>query len=54
MNSGRRPSHQNLDLRGTKKYKLYGQEFSLFFEALNVFDKKNPLNLGNNGASTTR
>jgi hypothetical protein len=49
VNSGRRPSHQRLDLKGRKRYKLYGQEFSLFFEALNVFDKRNPLNLGFNG-----
>ena len=50
VNSGSRPSHQNLDIRGTKKYKLYGQEFSLFFEAHNVFDKKNLRGLGTNGA----
>ncbi len=50
VNSGSRPSHQNLDIRGTKKYKLYGQEFSLFFEAHNVFDKKNLRGLGNYGA----
>ncbi len=50
VNSGSRPSHQNLDIRGTKKYKLYGQEFSLFFEAHNVFDKKNLRGLGAHGA----
>ena len=50
VNSGTRPSHQNLDIRGTKKYKLYGQEFSLFFEAHNVFDKKNLRGLGAYGA----
>jgi outer membrane receptor protein involved in Fe transport len=50
VNSGTRPSHQILDIRGTKKYKLYGQEFSLFFEAHNVFDKKNLRGLGTNGA----
>jgi len=50
VNSGRRPSHQNLDIRGTKKYKIYGQEFSLFFEAHNVFDKKNMRGLGNYGS----
>jgi len=50
VNSGRRPSHQNLDIRGTKKYTLYGQEFSLFFEAHNVFDKKNLRGLGAYGA----
>ena len=50
VNSGRRPSHQNLDIRGTKKYQLYGQEFSLFFEAHNVFDKKNMRGLGANGS----
>jgi len=50
VNSGSRPSHQNLDIRGTKKYKLYGQEFSLFFEAHNVFDKKNLRGLGAYGA----
>ena len=50
VNSGRRPSHQKLDLKGRKRYRLYGQEFSLFFEALNVFDKKNPLNLGTRGS----
>ncbi|MCK4408549.1 MAG: TonB-dependent receptor [Candidatus Eisenbacteria sp.] len=44
--SGRRPSHQLLNLKGRKRYKLYGQEFSLFFEAMNVFDKRNPLTLG--------
>ena len=46
VNSGRRPSHQLLNLKGRKRYKLYGQEFSLFFEAMNVFDKRNPLTLG--------
>jgi len=46
VNSGRRPSHQVLDVKGRKRYKLYGQEFSLFFEAINVFDKKNDLTLG--------
>ena len=46
VNSGQRPSHQKLDLKGRKRYRLYGQEFSLFFEAMNVFDKRNPLNLG--------
>ena len=50
VNSGSRPSHQNVDIRGTKKYKLYGQEFSLFFEAHNVFDKKNLRGLGAYGA----
>jgi len=50
VNSGSRPSHQNLDIRGTKKYKLYDQEFSLFFEAHNVFDKKNLRGLGAYGA----
>jgi outer membrane receptor protein involved in Fe transport len=50
VNSGRLPSHQILNLRGTKKYKLYGQEFRLFFEALNVFDKKNIVQLGTYGA----
>ncbi|MBD3349093.1 MAG: TonB-dependent receptor plug domain-containing protein [Candidatus Eisenbacteria bacterium] len=50
INSGRLPSHQLLNLRGTKKYKLYGQEFRLFFEALNVFDKKNVRRLGYYGA----
>jgi len=50
VNSGRLPSHQLLHIRGTKKYKLYGQEFSLFFEAVNVFDKKNISWLGNYGA----
>ena len=37
-------------IRGTKKYKLYNQEFSLFFEAHNVFDKKNLRGLGAYGA----
>jgi outer membrane receptor protein involved in Fe transport len=46
VNSGSRPSHQVLNIRGTKKYTLYGQEFSLFFEAHNVFDKKNLAGLG--------
>ncbi len=50
VNSGRKPSHQILNLRGTKKYQLYGQEFRLFFEALNVFDKRNILRLGTYGA----
>ncbi len=50
MNSGRVPSHSILTLKGTKKYKLYGQEFRLFFEALNVFDKKNVRRLGTYGA----
>jgi len=50
VNSGRLPSHQLVNLRGTKKYKLYGQEFRLFFEALNVFDKKNIAGLGAYGA----
>lgn len=50
INSGRLPSHQILNLRGTKKYRLYGQEFRLFFEALNVFDKRNVAGLGNYGA----
>ena len=50
VNSARRPSHQTLDLKGRKRYELYGQEFSLFFEALNVFDKRNPLNLGFHGS----
>jgi type II secretory pathway pseudopilin PulG len=50
VNSGRLPSHQMLNLRGTKKYKLYGQEFRLFFEALNVFDKKEISTLGAYGA----
>jgi outer membrane receptor protein involved in Fe transport len=49
VNSGRRPSHQRLNLKGRKRYKLYGQEFSLFFEAMNVFDRKNLLSLGFNG-----
>jgi outer membrane receptor for ferrienterochelin and colicin len=46
INSGRLPSHQILNMRGTKKYRLYGQEFRLFFEALNVFDKRNVIGLG--------
>lgn len=50
INSGRLPSHQVLNLKGTKKYKFYGQEFRLFFEALNVFDKENIRGLGNYGA----
>ncbi len=50
VNSGRLPSHQVLNMRGTKKYKLYGQEFRLFFEALNVFDKRNVVRLGAYGA----
>jgi len=50
VNSGRLPSHTMVNLRGTKKYKLYGREFRLFFEALNVFDKKNVTGLGNYGA----
>jgi outer membrane receptor for ferrienterochelin and colicin len=50
MNSGRLPSHSILTLKGTKKYKLYGQEFRLFFEAVNVFDKKNVRRLGAYGA----
>ena len=50
VNSGSRPSHSVLNVRGTKKYKLYGQEFSLFFEAHNVFDKKNISGLGAYGA----
>lgn len=50
INSGRLPSHQILNLRGTKKYRLYGQEFRLFFEALNVFDKRNVAGLGMYGA----
>jgi outer membrane cobalamin receptor len=50
VNSGKRPSHQVLNIRGTKKYTLYGQEFSLFFEAHNVFDKKNLGGLGAYGA----
>ncbi len=50
VNSGRLPSHQILNLRGTKKYRLYGQEFRLFFEALNVFDKRNITRLGTYGA----
>jgi outer membrane receptor for ferrienterochelin and colicin len=50
VNSGSRPSHQVLNVRGTKKYTLYGQEFSLFFEAHNVFDKRNLTGLGAYGA----
>jgi outer membrane receptor for ferrienterochelin and colicin len=50
VNSGRRPSQQNVNLRGTKKYRLYGQEFRLFFEALNVFDKRNLRWLGAYGS----
>jgi outer membrane receptor for ferrienterochelin and colicin len=50
VNSGRLPSHQVLNMRGTKKYKFYGQEFRLFFEALNVFDKRNINGLGTYGA----
>lgn len=50
VNSGRIPSHSALTLKGTKKYKLYGQEFRLFFEAVNVFDKRNVRELGMNGA----
>ncbi len=50
VNSGRLPSHTMVNLRGTKKYRLYGREFRLFFEALNVFDKQNITGLGNYGA----
>jgi outer membrane receptor for ferrienterochelin and colicin len=50
VNSGRLPSHSILTLKGTKKYKLYGQEFRLFFEAVNVFDKKDVRGLGTYGA----
>ncbi|MBM3307121.1 MAG: TonB-dependent receptor [Candidatus Eisenbacteria bacterium] len=50
VNSGRLPSHQMLNIKGTKKYRLYGEEFRLFFQALNVFDKKNVLGLGTYGA----
>jgi len=50
VNSGRLPSHQMLNLRGTKKYRVYGQEFRLFFEAANVFDKKNIVGLGAYGS----
>jgi outer membrane receptor for ferrienterochelin and colicin len=50
VNSGRLPSHTTVNLRGTKKYRLYGREFRLFFEALNVFDKRNVTGLGNYGA----
>jgi len=50
VNSGRLPSHQLLNIKGTKKYKLYGQEFRLFFQALNVFDKRNINGLGTYGA----
>lgn len=50
VNSGRLPSSSTLTLKGTKKYKLYGQEFRLFFEAVNVFDKKNVRGLGTYGA----
>ena len=50
VNSGRKPSKQTVNLRGTKKYRLYGQEFRLFFEALNVFDKRNVGGLGTYGA----
>ncbi len=39
-----------VNLRGTKKYRLYEREFRLFFEALNVFDKRNVGGLGNYGA----
>ena len=50
VNSGRLPSHTMVNLRGTKKYRLYEREFRLFFEALNVFDKRNVDGLGNYGA----
>ncbi|MCD4690588.1 TonB-dependent receptor, partial [bacterium] len=50
VNSGRLPSHTMVNMRGTKKYQLYGREFRLFFEALNVFDKKNVTGLGAYGA----
>ena len=50
VNSGRLPSHTMVNLRGTKKYRLYEREFRLFFEALNVFDKRNFGRLGNYGA----
>ncbi len=50
VNSGRLPSHQLLNIKGTKKYRLYGEEFRLFFQALNVFDKKDVNGLGNYGA----
>ncbi len=50
VNSGRLPSHTMVNLRGTKKYRLYEREFRLFFEALNVFDKRNVGGLGNYGA----
>jgi hypothetical protein len=50
VNSGRLPSHQMLNIKGTKKYRLYGEEFRLFFQALNVFDKKDVNGLGSYGA----
>jgi outer membrane cobalamin receptor len=50
VNSGRLPSHQLLNVQGTKKYKLYGEEFRLFFQALNVFDKRDINGLGAYGA----
>ncbi len=50
MYSGRLPSRQVLDIKGTKKYRLYGREFDLFFQALNVFDKRNVDHLGTYGS----
>jgi outer membrane receptor protein involved in Fe transport len=40
-NSRRLPATFNVDIRADKRYKVYGQEFSLFLEGNNVTDHRN-------------
>ena len=41
INSGRLPETIDVNLKAEKRYKIYGQEFSLFLEGRNILDRKN-------------
>jgi outer membrane receptor protein involved in Fe transport len=40
INTGRLPSWWTMNVKGQKKYSIYGQEFILFFEGWNIFDNE--------------